>query len=151
MDAAHGGPQRGERGVAASGSFAGYPAIGPSYDECFDADGPVQPSYGRVVSLAWVEAYAPGLEWVAYDPTNDCPADERHVTVAVGRDYTDVAPVRGTLLGGGGQTLAVAVTMVAPSAPFADVPLPGPAGRAVGQVRGANPLAALQSQQSQQQ
>jgi transglutaminase-like putative cysteine protease len=103
----------------------------------------------EVESHAWVEAYVPGLGWVAYDPTNDCPADERHVTVAVGRDYSDVAPVRGTLLGGNGQSLAVAVTMVAPSAPFADVPLPVAAGRHIGGVRGA--AAAAQGAQAAQQ
>ncbi len=106
----------------------------------------------EVESHAWVEAYVPGLGWVAYDPTNDCPADERHVTVAVGRDYTDVAPVRGTLVGGGGQKLAVAVTMVAPSSPFPAVPLPVAAGRSVGPLRAdPDPLATHQSAQQQQQ
>ncbi len=106
----------------------------------------------EVESHAWVEAFVPGLGWVAYDPTNDCPADERHVTVAVGRDYTDVAPVRGTLLGGNGQRLAVAVTMVAPSAPFADVPLPVAAARHVGGGRSAAPAAhGVQAAQQQAQ
>lgn len=72
-----------------------------------------------VESHAWVEALIPGYGWVAMDPTNDCPADERHVTVAIGRDYQDVPPIRGTLQGGAGQDLEVAVTMVAPSTPFA--------------------------------
>jgi transglutaminase-like putative cysteine protease len=79
-----------------------------------------------VESHAWVEALIPGYGWVAMDPTNDCPADERHVTVAVGRDYQDVSPIRGTLQGGSGQKLEVAVTMVAPSTPF---PPAGPAPR----------------------
>ncbi|MGH3744460.1 MAG: transglutaminase family protein [Mycobacteriales bacterium] len=107
----------------------------------------------EVESHAWVEAYVPGHGWVAYDPTNDCPADERHVTVAVGRDYGDVPPVRGTLLGGHGQRLDVAVTMVAPSSPFPDTPTPSGSGRrATGhQAPRRDPLATIQSQQQQQQ
>lgn len=103
----------------------------------------------EVESHAWVEAYVPGFGWAAYDPTNDTPADERHVTVAVGRDYTDVAPVRGTLLGGGGQRLDVAVTMIAASSPFPATPSPVSAARrgALHQERPANPLASVQSQQ----
>ena len=88
--------------------------------------GELEPEHDTPVAVeshAWVEALVPGWGWVAYDPTNDCPADERHVTVAVGRDYSDVAPVRGTLLGGDGQRMEVAVTMVAPSAPFPDTPV----------------------------
>jgi transglutaminase-like putative cysteine protease len=100
-----------------------------------------------VESHAWVEALIPGYGWVAMDPTNDCPADERHVTVAVGRDYQDVAPIRGTLQGGGGQKLEVAVTMVAPSTPFLSA---GPA-RPVARPR-REPLTPAQLiQQSQQQ
>jgi transglutaminase-like putative cysteine protease len=105
-----------------------------------------------VESHAWVEAYVPGHRWIAYDPTNDCPADERHVTVAVGRDYSDVPPVRGTLLGGRGQQLDVAVTMVAPSSPFPDTPTPSASGwrSATHQAARRDPLATLQSEQQQQ-
>lgn len=80
----------------------------------------------RLESHAWIEALIPGYGWIAMDPTNACPADERHVTVAIGRDYTDVAPVRGTLLGGDDQVMEVAVTMIAPSTPF---PTADPASR----------------------
>ncbi|MBK5928931.1 transglutaminase, partial [Rhodobaculum claviforme] len=53
---------------------------------------------------AWVRAWCGrGLGWVAYDPTNDCLAGVDHITVAVGRDYGDVAPVRGVLRGAGAQ------------------------------------------------
>jgi transglutaminase-like putative cysteine protease len=69
----------------------------------------------RVESHAWVEALIPGFGWLEVDPTNDCLADERHVVVAVGRDYADVAPLRGTLRGGGGGYMYVEVTMVMPS------------------------------------
>lgn len=77
----------------------------------------------EVESHAWVEAFVPGWGWVGMDPTNACTPDERHVTVAVGRDYADVAPVRGVLHGGSGSRLEVAVTMVTPSGAL---PGPGP-------------------------
>lgn len=48
---------------------------------------------------AWVEAWLPDLEWVGFDPTNDLPADHRHIRVAVGRDYADVPPTRGVFKG----------------------------------------------------
>ena len=44
---------------------------------------------------AWAEAYLPTLGWVGFDPTNDVLAAERHIRVAVGRDYADVPPTRG--------------------------------------------------------
>ena len=43
-------------------------------------------------SHAWVEAWSPTLGWLAMDPTNDLPPDERYVVVATGRDYDDVPP-----------------------------------------------------------
>lgn len=70
-----------------------------------------------VESHAWVEAFVPGFGWIEADPTNDCLADERHIVVAVGRDYGDIAPIRGLHAGGGPSTLDVSVTMVAPSKP----------------------------------
>ncbi len=62
-------------------------------------------------SHAWVECLFPGLGWVGFDPTNHCLADQRHVRVAVGRDYQDVSPVRGVLQGGGGVRMEVEVSM----------------------------------------
>lgn len=79
-----------------------------------------------VESHAWVEAFVPGLGWIEADPTNDCLADERHIVVAVGRDYADVAPIRGLHSGGGPSTLDVAVTMVAPSKPVPEEVAPPP-------------------------
>ena len=60
-------------------------------------------------SHAWVECWFPGLGWTGFDPTNHCLADERHIRVAVGRDYHDVAPVRGVLQGGSEPRLQVEV------------------------------------------
>ena len=58
---------------------------------------------------AWVECRLPGLGWVGFDPTNRSLAGERHVRVAVGRDYRDVSPTRGVCQGGGEARLEVDV------------------------------------------
>ena len=60
---------------------------------------------------AWVECRLPDLGWIGFDPTNRRLADERYVRIAVGRDYRDVAPTRGVLLGGGESQLEVGVRM----------------------------------------
>ena len=60
---------------------------------------------------AWVEAYVPDLGWVGFDPSiGYCPTDG-HVRIAIGLDALGAAPVRGTLLGGSAETLAVAITV----------------------------------------
>jgi transglutaminase-like putative cysteine protease len=48
---------------------------------------------------AWAEALMPGLGWVGFDPTNNVIAHERHIRVAIGRDYADVPPTRGVYKG----------------------------------------------------
>jgi len=58
---------------------------------------------------AWVEVLSPGFGWVGVDPTSNVLAGERHVRVAVGRDYLDVAPTKGVYKGSAAGTLAVAV------------------------------------------
>ena len=62
-------------------------------------------------SHAWVEALLPGLGWVGFDPTNDLVAGIRHIRTAIGRDYADVPPTKGTLLqaGSGASDLKVRV------------------------------------------
>jgi transglutaminase-like putative cysteine protease len=50
---------------------------------------------------AWVEALLPGFGWVGFDPTNNLVAGIRHIRTAIGRDYEDVPPTKGTLLGSG--------------------------------------------------
>ena len=71
----------------------------------------------QYASHAWVECYLPGLSWVGFDPTNRCLASERHIRVGVGRDYHDVAPVRGIFLGGGTTRLEVEVRVRAGQSP----------------------------------
>jgi transglutaminase-like putative cysteine protease len=66
---------------------------------------------GADASHAWVSAYCPGYGWLDVDPTNDVVPSDGHVTVAWGRDYGDVSPLRGLVLGGGAHTLRVAVDM----------------------------------------
>lgn len=66
---------------------------------------------GGTTSHAWVECLLPGPGWTGFDPTNAIFADERHVRVAVGRDYQDVSPTRGVLFGGGDIQLDVEVRM----------------------------------------
>ncbi len=58
---------------------------------------------------AWVEALLPDLGWVGFDPTNNTLARERHIRVAVGRDYGDVPPTRGTFRGKAESELSVSV------------------------------------------
>jgi len=60
---------------------------------------------------AWVEVFLPSLRWVGLDPTNDLLAGERHVAVAVGRDYGDVPPSRGVYKGDADSVLDVAVSV----------------------------------------
>jgi transglutaminase-like putative cysteine protease len=56
-----------------------------------------------------VSAYCPGHGWLDIDPTNDLLPSEAHLTLAWGRDYGDVTPVRGVALGGGEQLISVRV------------------------------------------
>jgi transglutaminase-like putative cysteine protease len=66
---------------------------------------------GADVSHAWVSAYCPGMGWLDLDPTNNVVPSTGHVTLAWGRDYGDVSPLRGLILGGGAHTLKVGVDM----------------------------------------
>lgn len=67
---------------------------------------------GADASHAWVSVYCgERAGWVDIDPTNNCIVDDAHVTLAWGRDFGDVTPMRGVILGGGTQTLAVRVTV----------------------------------------
>jgi len=66
---------------------------------------------GGTTTHAWVECLLPGLGWTGFDPTNSTFVDERHIRVAIGRDYQDVSPTRGVLHGGGDIGIDVTVSM----------------------------------------
>ncbi len=74
---------------------------------------------GADASHAWASVYCPEAGWMEFDPTNNCIAGHSHVRLAYGRDYSDVAPLRGVIRGGGGHELKVAVTI----SPEGDTPL----------------------------
>ncbi|MFT4176126.1 MAG: transglutaminase family protein [Luteolibacter sp.] len=68
---------------------------------------------GADASHAWISLFCgEELGWVDADPTNNLLPGERHITVAWGRDFSDVSPLRGVTLGAGGQTLRVAVDVI---------------------------------------
>ena len=67
---------------------------------------------GADASHAWFAVYDPQLGWVDFDPTNNLLPDERHLTLAYGRDYADVVPLKGVLPGLGEHLLEVAVDVM---------------------------------------
>jgi transglutaminase-like putative cysteine protease len=64
---------------------------------------------GADASHAWLAAYCPGLGWIEFDPTNNLVPSLEHVTVAWGRDYSDVCPIKGVVIGGGQHSMRVYV------------------------------------------
>lgn len=64
---------------------------------------------GAEASHAWVSVFVPGYGWLSIDPTNDVIPSEGHLTVAWGRDYGDVTPVKGIAQGGGEHSVQVEV------------------------------------------
>jgi transglutaminase-like putative cysteine protease len=64
---------------------------------------------GADASHAWFSIFCPGTGWIDFDPTNDLQPAEEHITVAYGRDFSDVSPVAGILTGGGKHIVKVAV------------------------------------------
>jgi len=66
---------------------------------------------GADASHAWVAVFAPPFGWVEFDPTNNIRVGQDHVALAWGRDFGDVSPLRGVILGGGSHTLSVRVAV----------------------------------------
>lgn len=64
---------------------------------------------GSDASHAWVAVYFPNIGWVEFDPTNNLLPSDKHITIAFGRDYHDVAPIKGVVFGSGKQILDVKV------------------------------------------
>jgi transglutaminase-like putative cysteine protease len=67
---------------------------------------------GADASHAWCSVWCPGSGWTDFDPTNNCVPSGGHITVAWGRDYSDVSPIHGVLLGGARHTLHVGVDVM---------------------------------------
>ncbi len=68
---------------------------------------------GAHASHAWLTAWCPGPGWVDLDPTNNIVPSLDHITVALGRDYADVCPIKGVFVGGGQHELSVSVDVQA--------------------------------------
>jgi transglutaminase-like putative cysteine protease len=78
---------------------------------------------GADASHAWVSVFCPRLGWIDFDPTNDMIPSHQHITAAWGRDYDDVSPVKGVILGGGTHRMSVAVHVEPVPEPVKAAPL----------------------------
>jgi len=67
---------------------------------------------GADATHAWVSVYCPRLGWVDVDPTNNQVATDKHLLLAWGRDYDDVSPIKGVILGGSRHGVQVEVNVV---------------------------------------
>ena len=67
---------------------------------------------GADASHAWLSAFSPSFGFVDVDPTNNVVVSSQHITLAIGRDFGDVTPLRGVVLGGGRHDLEVAVDVL---------------------------------------
>jgi transglutaminase-like putative cysteine protease len=68
---------------------------------------------GADATHAWVSLWCgPGIGWVGFDPTNDILVENDHIVLAVGRDFSDVSPVDGIIVGSRKQKLSVAVDVL---------------------------------------
>jgi transglutaminase-like putative cysteine protease len=68
---------------------------------------------GADASHAWISVWTPEVGWVDFDPTNGLIPTDAHIALALGRDYDDVSPISGVLLGGRDQKMTVAVDVTA--------------------------------------
>ena len=103
---------------------------------------------------AWVEVFLPSYRWIGFDPTNNVMTGERHVAVAVGRDYGDVTPSRGVYKGDSESHLAVGVSVRRARAAVAEpefLRLPRPSTPFGASRRRASADAIREHQQRQQQ
>ena len=67
---------------------------------------------GSDASHAWIQVYYPGIGWFDFDPTNNLRPSDQHIIIAWGRDYDDVSPVKGVILGGENHTITVGVSVI---------------------------------------
>jgi len=98
------------RGLAAR-YVSGYIHVRPAAADSTGAADVAEPLIGGGASHAWVAVYSPPFGWIELDPTNNTWVGVEHVAVAWGRDFGDVSPLRGIILGGGSHRLAVNVTV----------------------------------------
>ena len=96
-------------------------------------------------SHAWVEAWLPEIGWVGFDPTNNLIAAERHIRVAVGRDYADVPPTHGVFRGDATSELDVGVQVRRTDQPAA------PPSQLLAEMHWQAPVRPEDSEQQQQQ
>jgi transglutaminase-like putative cysteine protease len=75
---------------------------------------------GADATHAWVAVFVPDFGWLELDPTNALRPDLEHITLGWGRDFSDITPMRGVLLGGGDHEPEIAVTVV-PEEEFASL------------------------------
>jgi transglutaminase-like putative cysteine protease len=94
--------------------LVGIPARYVSGYICPNRDG----MRGEGATHAWAEAYIPGYGWLGIDPTNNCVANENHVRLAVGRNFSDCSPVKGVYKGSSGHKLEVSVSVGYEDAPI---------------------------------
>jgi transglutaminase-like putative cysteine protease len=95
-------------GVRAMGLAARYVS---GYIRTYPAEGQTRRA-GADASHAWISAFVPGFGWIDLDPTNDLVVGEEHVVLGWGRDYGDVAPVAGIILGGHDHVVDVGVDVI---------------------------------------
>lgn len=76
---------------------------------------------GADASHAWFSIFVPGYGWIDFDPTNNQMPTDQYITVAVGRDFHDVTPIKGVIFGGGDHKLLVSVDV---AGTLVDIPEP---------------------------
>ncbi|MGI4976195.1 MAG: transglutaminase-like domain-containing protein, partial [Janthinobacterium lividum] len=116
-----GAPAPGDAGLPLAGHHAGGDraegdhagAEGRAAHATGDAGDAHSEFVGADASHAWVSVFCPGAGWVDLDPTNDLLVRQSHVVLAWGRDYRDVSPISGILVGGGEHALDVEVAVQA--------------------------------------
>lgn len=139
--------------------LTGIPARYVSGYICPNKDG----MRGEGATHAWAEAYLPEYGWLGLDPTNNCIANEKHVRLAVGRNFTNCSPVKGVYKGGLEHFMEVNVSVGYNDDDFSDnenyfqpkeVNYSKPSGIATANVRKQNSyqqyMEAMQQQQQQQ-
>jgi transglutaminase-like putative cysteine protease len=81
---------------------------------------------GDEASHAWISFFCPGAGWIDLDPTNNQIPHDHHIVLAWGRDYDDVSPIKGVILGGGDHTVKVTVEITSLASAEGRSPVPHP-------------------------